>query len=177
MQLYRLRCECGAETSVSKGQAGGEVRCAGCGRAVAVPTLREFAQLPMAEGDTGHSGAPKQWTLRQGLIAGGTVIALVCWGLAAWISSATHFEFDIERVQFEIDRAPFMRVYAAWKELQVADVERDETIGEYRSRNLGRVGKASATTLTALGGVGVLIALGGALLVRGGSREPQDRAA
>lgn len=174
MQLYRLRCECGAETSVSKGQAGGEVSCGGCGRAVAVPTFREIGQLPLAEAESGQVRGPKQWSLRQGLIAGGTVIALVCWGMAAWISSATHFDFDIDRVRFEIDRAPFMRVYAAWKELQWADVERDETVGEYRAKNLGRVGKSSATTLTALGGVGVLIALGGALLVRGGGRPAED---
>lgn len=173
MQLYRLRCECGAETLVGKGQAGGEVTCGGCGLAVPVPTLRELGQLPLAEADTARrDGGPRQWTLRQGLVAGGIAIAVVCWGLAAWVSSATIVDYDIERVRFEISRAPFMRVYGAWKELAVADVERDETVGEYRAKNLGRVGKSSATVLTVLGGVGLVMALGGALFVRGRPDTP-----
>lgn len=69
-----------------------------------------------------------------------------------------------------------MKVYAAWKELQVADVERDETVGEYRAKNLGRVGKSSATTLTVIGGIGVVIAVGGALLVRDRSNAEEASA-
>ncbi len=167
MQLYRLRCECGAEIRVRKGQAGGDVTCSGCGQAVVVPTLRDFGQLPLADSDTPLGSTPARLSLRQGLIAGGLVTAVVCWALAAWISSATRVDFDIERVRFEIARAPFMRVYAAWKELSVASVERDETVGEYRAKNLGRVGRSSATVFTVLGGIGILITLGGAVLVRG----------
>ena len=176
MQHYRLRCDCGAETRVSKGQAGGEVRCDGCERTVTVPNFRELSQLPSADPDTAASAGPRRWTLRQGLIAGGVVIALVCWGLAGWITSVTRLDFDIERVRYEISRAPFMKVYAAWKELQVADVERDETVGEYRAKNLGRVGKSSATTLTVIGGIGVVIAVGGALLVRDRSNAEEASA-
>ena len=176
MQLYRLRCECGADTSVGKGQAGGEVTCDGCGRSLLVPMLREFGQLPLAESDSNRAAAPRRWTLRQGLIAGGVVIAAVAWGLAFWIVSATRVDYDMDRVRFEISRAPFMKVYAAWKELEVADVERDETVGEYRAKNLGRVGKSSATTLAAIGGIGLVIALVGALFVRerpeGSSGQP-----
>jgi len=166
MQLYRLRCECGTDIRVSKGQAGGEVTCGSCGRSLPVPMLREFGQLPLAEPDAREAKAPRQWSLRQGLIAGGVVIAVVAWGLAAWIVSATRVDYDMDRVRFEIDRAPFMKVYAAWKELEMADVERDETVGEYRAKNLGRVGKSSATTLAAIGGIGLVIALVGGLFVR-----------
>ena len=104
------------------------------------------------------------------------MIAAVAWGLAFWIVSATRVDYDMDRVRFEISRAPFMKVYAAWKELEVADVERDETVGEYRAKNLGRVGKSSATTLAAIGGIGLVIALVGALFVRerpeGSSGQP-----
>ena len=61
MQLYRLRCECGADTSVGKGQAGGEVTCDGCGRSLRVPMLREFGQLPLAESDSNRAAAPRRW--------------------------------------------------------------------------------------------------------------------
>lgn len=167
MQLYRLRCECGAENRVRKGQAGGDVTCCGCGRSVAVPTLRDFGQLPPADSDTPSGSAPVRLSLRQGLIAGGLVTALVCWAFAGWIASATRVDFDIERVKLEISQAPFMRVYGAWKELSVASVERAETVGEYRAKNLGRVGRSSATVFTVLGGIGILITLAGAFLVRG----------
>lgn len=166
MQLYRLRCDCGADTRVSKGQAGGQVSCGNCDATMQVPNFRELGQLPRVEADTAPTAGSRRLTLRQGLIAGGAVTALLCWGLAAWISSVTQLEFNIGRVREEISRAPFMKVYAAWKELSVADVERDETVGEYRAKNLGRVGKSSATTLAVLGGVGVLIAVGGAVFVR-----------
>lgn len=172
MQLYRLRCECGNDISIGKGQAGGEVACSSCGRSMPVPTLREFGQLPLAEADTTVGVGPRRWTLRQGLMAGGVVTAVVAWGLAAWIVSATRVDYDMERVRFEISRAPFMKVYAAWKELEMADVQRDETVGEYRAKNLGRVGKSSATALAVLGGIGVAIAVVGGLFVK----DPADGA-
>jgi len=46
MQRYRLRCECGTDIRVSKGQAGGEVTCGSCGRSLPVPMLREFGSFP-----------------------------------------------------------------------------------------------------------------------------------
>jgi hypothetical protein len=166
MQLYQLRCECGTDIPVSRGQAGGEVTCASCGRRMPVPMLRELGQLPVAESEKGGRAGSRRWTVRQALISGGIVVALVSWGFAAWIVSATRMEYDLDRMRFEISRAPFARVYIAWKSLEMGGVERDETVGEYRAKNVDRVGKSSATTLAVIGGIGLLIALFGAVAVR-----------
>jgi hypothetical protein len=173
MQLYRLRCECGAETQVGTGRAGGQVACEACGRQLAVPTLRELTQLPRVHGDAQGTGARDRaasgrWTLWQGLLAGGLAVAVVSWGLAALIFSATRTDLDMDRMRQQIDQAPFMRVYAAWRDMASGGVERDETVGEYRARNMGVRGRAAAITLSVVGGLAAAVAaLGGVAAVAG----------
>jgi len=176
MQLYRLRCECGAETRVGTGRAGGQVACEACGRQLAVPTLRELTQLPRVDGDSPRPdalrrGVSSRWTLGQGLLAGGLAIAVLSWGLAALIFSATRSDPDMEYVRRQIDRAPFMRVYAAWQEMASRGVERDETIGEYRARNMGIRGRAASIALSVVGGIGAVIAAVGGLMAAAGGRR------
>lgn len=175
MQLYRLRCECGAETRVSAGLAGGQVACEACGRQLVVPTLRELTLLPRVEDDAQRRdardrGAAARWTLWQGLVAGGLAIAVVSWGLAALVSSATRSDPDMEYVRRQIDRAPFMRVYAAWREMASSGVERDETVGEYRARNMDARGRAAAVTLSVIGGIGAVVAAVGGVIAALGQR-------
>jgi len=45
--FHLLTCECGREITVTRKQAGQEIACA-CGRALRVPTLRGFSDLPLA---------------------------------------------------------------------------------------------------------------------------------
>ncbi len=44
---HLLTCECGREIAVTRKQAGQEIACA-CGKTLRVPTLRGFAELPVA---------------------------------------------------------------------------------------------------------------------------------
>lgn len=46
VEVYRLACACGEAIPVAVGRAGGEIDCPGCGRRLAIPTLRHLRHLP-----------------------------------------------------------------------------------------------------------------------------------
>ena len=72
---YTLSCSCGQQISVSSAQAGDCVTCS-CGKQLDVPTLRALQELPPAETD-GDDVQPL-WGIRQGLIALGIIVAILC---------------------------------------------------------------------------------------------------
>ncbi|WP_153559057.1 hypothetical protein [Roseimaritima sediminicola] len=49
--MYALPCSCGHTLAVSPGQAGDQISCPECGRAVSIPLLRELRQLPRVARD------------------------------------------------------------------------------------------------------------------------------
>jgi hypothetical protein len=82
-QQYLLPCSCGQAVRVVTAQAGGQVTC-GCGKSLAVPTLRGLRELqpapPLAKKNTNPG-----WTPAHGLIfSSGLVIAAIGVALLAW---------------------------------------------------------------------------------------------
>lgn len=63
--VYLLDCECGRSVEIRRQQAGSQVTCPGCNKAITVPTFRELAKLPMV-----HVGTRKQssWSREEGLL-------------------------------------------------------------------------------------------------------------
>ncbi len=71
---HQLTCTCGKILRVARSQAGQELTCE-CGQTLQVPTLRGFAQLPVAESQSASTAAKerKAWGGWRG-----TILALAC---------------------------------------------------------------------------------------------------
>jgi hypothetical protein len=71
---HQLTCTCGKIIRVSRSQAGQELTC-DCGQTLQVPTLRGFAQLPLADSQAaaGSSSERKAWGGWRG-----TILAVAC---------------------------------------------------------------------------------------------------
>jgi hypothetical protein len=83
MPQYLVTCVCGRQLPVDLGQAGEQLTCV-CGANVAVPTLRQLRQLPLATAAEPARAATHSWGARQGAIAASLILAtLLLLGAAA----------------------------------------------------------------------------------------------
>jgi hypothetical protein len=83
MSQYLVTCVCGRQLPVEVGQAGEQLTCV-CGTNVAVPTLRQLRQLPVATAAEPSPVARHSWGARQGTIAASLILAtLLLLGAAA----------------------------------------------------------------------------------------------
>lgn len=74
---YLLECTCGERHSVETRQAGTTISCQ-CGKTLEVPTLRGLKELPQKE--VKSDAPPAEWTLRQGIVTAGVIVALILFG-------------------------------------------------------------------------------------------------
>jgi hypothetical protein len=83
MPQYLVTCVCGHQLPVELGQAGEQLTCV-CGANVAVPTLRQLRQLPVAAAAEPMPPATHSWGARQGAITASLILAtLLLLGAAA----------------------------------------------------------------------------------------------
>jgi hypothetical protein len=73
MPQYLVTCVCGRQLPVDLGRAGEQLTCV-CGANVAVPTLRQLRQLPVAPAEPAPTAA-RTWGARQGAIAASLILA------------------------------------------------------------------------------------------------------
>jgi len=116
MARHWLECMCGRKLAVEIGQAGETIPCE-CGNAVAVPTLRQLRQLPLA-GSEAAAANKAAWGVRQGATAVGLIAAAVCLSVAGWsrLSEPTLPEFNATAwEQFAEQDIASLTPAAAWQ--------------------------------------------------------------
>jgi hypothetical protein len=126
MPDYLLPCSCGQKIRVGNAQAGGQVTC-GCGKALAVPTLRGLRELAPAQ-PLATTKSNAGWTPAHGLIfSSGLMIAAVGVALLAWYGllyaqrvgfglTHDHTEAVIRAEQARIDRLSPLDALKEWTE-------------------------------------------------------------
>jgi hypothetical protein len=110
MSQYLMSCDCGAKTPVSRSQAGMSLPCAGCGKSLDVPTIRNMSSLAVSVDSVGKDknkigGRP---SIILGLFA---ALALsigistlsyglyLAWDQYQWTSSLTSQKIDLSRTE------------------------------------------------------------------------------
>jgi hypothetical protein len=155
---------------VGPGQAGGEVVCSGCGRTLAVPTLRELRGLPSMEGSAGSRArgfraGTTGWGTAQSILAAGAALALISLATASWLARPASTGIDEAVIRDAIARAPAADLYRAWTSLEGSGVARPATPGEEQVIRLTRNRAVLAMGIGLLGAIGGVTAAGAALVI------------
>lgn len=162
MKKHLLACPCGAEIAVSGGQAGGRVVCASCQATVAVPKLRELSRLPLAPERA--AGPRRGWGLFQGMLLAGSLLAVACWGAAAWLGRTVESPVDPEAIRQNVAGQTDTQIYEAWKKhFSTTTVSRPQMVIEKQFAQQTFLRKGIAFALTGLGAVGAAIGLAGGI--------------
>ena len=119
MSKHVLTCDCGQMLAVVTAQAGETVAC-GCGKTIAVPTLRQLREMPLAEEVSGSTGAAAvgTWGVRQGVMAVCLIAAALCLVVAGYsrYSQPKLPQFDANLYTERIDRVvETMTPLDAWR--------------------------------------------------------------
>lgn len=137
-QQYLLACECGANHTVERSQAGQTIECE-CGKAVEVPSIRGLAALPVAAPSEAAVAAaaaapPTTWSPLRGLMfTGGLIVGVISAGVLIWslmgISALGEYTIDrtpevLDMVKQDVDQFDLEQTYAEWLDL------RDQGLGE-----------------------------------------------
>src|SRR3954466_947072 len=80
---YLLPCTCGQKVRIANAQAGGKVAC-GCGKSLAVPTLRGLRELELAPPETRSAASPGWSRVHGGFFASGLLIATLGFVVVAY---------------------------------------------------------------------------------------------
>ena len=162
VKKFLLSCECGATTPVSGGQAGDEVFCTGCGQSLAVPTLRELSQLPLAE-ET-RSNRQRNWDASKGLLLLGGLLVVVSWTAAAWLRIPVASPVDPAIIRQNLAGQTDAEIYEAWRDyFSMTTVARPQMVIEKIFIQQVQLRRGLSIALIVSGGVGLLIGLAGAI--------------
>lgn len=123
MTLYLLPCTCGETVPVATSQAGETVACA-CGRALAVPTMREVRRLQPAPNDQPAAPRPS-WSALQGvlfvtgilLLLIGSAIAIILFYYGSLLDTEKPEIPSLEQFQAEVDKFDVVTSLDRWDEI------------------------------------------------------------
>ncbi len=124
---HLLSCSCGRKIPVSRSQAGQEITCE-CGQLLQVPTLRGFAQLPLAESETLTAGSTdrRPWGGWRGTIMAVSVAVFALSAIPCAYYSYIRSQIDVSYgIEDEIaagnqafDAMPLENMVADWSNLE-----------------------------------------------------------
>jgi hypothetical protein len=162
VKKHLLVCPCGTEIAVSGGQAGGQVVCTNCQATVAVPKLRALSRLPLApEIAAGPRGG---WGLSQGMLLAGGLLAIACWGAAAWLGRTVESPVDPQAIRQNVAQQTDAQIYEAWKKhFSTTTVSRPQMVIEKQFAQQTLLRKGMAFALAGLGAVGAAIGIAGGI--------------
>jgi len=162
MTTYLLPCSCSAAIEIGAGQAGGTVVCAACGRAVAVPTLRELKALQPVE--SGRARRPRGgWSPCHASMLAGSAIAVLAWSAAGYFAAERMPLIDAETIRAAVAAADDASIREAWNALAKAGVARPPTPEERQLQQSARFRRSTAIGLAVIGTCGALAAIAGAI--------------
>lgn len=167
MKRYLLPCSCTRRIEVAASQAGGSVRCPGCGADLHVPRLGRLQRFEVAK----PSAAPARrgWGAAQACILAGFVIAAVSAATAGWlhVRRSALIAIDERAIAESVTTATADRVYVAWRVFETQGIARPPLVDEVRRFRqaeslapLERIAWAAAAAGTALAVGAALVAMG-----------------
>lgn len=171
MASYGLPCECGAEITVTAGQAGGRVTCPRCARGVAVPKLRDLAALVRRTHAAEPSGGT--WRPAHAVTLLGAIVCATSLAAAAWLGRGPSAAVDERALRAAVMAADDMAVYRGWSgELARATVRRPPADQELAVLRQARFFGSLARGLSVVAAAGFLAALAGGGMLMLGPRRP-----
>lgn len=165
MKRHLLPCTCSRRIEVTPAQAGGTVRCPGCGLELAVPRLGDLARLE-AVSDAAASATPRGWGPAQAGLLAGVVIAAGAATTAGWLHVRRTDVAPIDEavIMQSVATAPAERVYEAWLNYERQGIARPpQAVEQRRTRQaeslatLERIAWAVSAVGTALAAVAALL--------------------
>lgn len=160
---YLLPCDCGAKVAVSPGQAGGQTRCGGCGREMAVPKLRDLGRLERCESARVATAA---WRPAHAVVLLGSLAGIVGLGAAAWLGRGPANAVDERALRAMINAADDTSIYKVWSErLAESTVRRPAADEELAVLRQDRFATALSRGFSLVAGLGIAAALLAALAI------------
>ncbi|MFM7108459.1 MAG: hypothetical protein ACKOZU_07665 [Planctomycetaceae bacterium] len=133
MKQHLLTCSCSHRIGVAAAQAGGSVRCPGCGAEVPVPRLGDLVRLEPAP--TAPLARPgRRWSAAHACLLAGVVVAAGTAGAAGWLRGrrATVAPFNERAIAESVSTAAADRVYEAWQTYDRQGIARQPMADEER---------------------------------------------
>lgn len=165
MTTYLLPCTCSARVRVGAGEAGGTVTCPACAATLAVPKLRDFRSLELADAPP---PAPRRvWNWRHACLLAGTAIAALGFAAAGLVGRPVRLPVDAGMIRAAVDAAEDAAIIEAWKALATSGVDRQPMPDEVALQRIARFRRSAATGLMLAGATGALgaLAAGAAILL------------
>lgn len=163
--MYRLKCPCDAELTVTSGQAGGVARCPACGGKVEVPRLRDLADFAVGDDEAaGVGGAAGRWRWCQAGLFLGLVVATTAALAAVAVPRLGLGGFarlpDEAMIRAAVDRTDLKTLLEAWSDLKDTGVDRGAMPEEVRVKQVAGLTDWISSLLWGLSGIGLLAAAG-----------------
>jgi len=134
MKRYLLPCSCSRRIPVAAGQAGGSVRCPGCGAAVAVPRLGALSLLETVATGPVSAAAGRAWSAPRACLLGGVVVALAAAAAATWLRGwrSRVSPLDESAIQAVVVAASADQAHQWWLEFERQGIVRPPLVEEQR---------------------------------------------
>lgn len=158
MKRYLLPCSCSRRIAVTAAQAGGAVRCPGCGADVAVPRLGALGLLEAPVEEPAAAEA-RDWNAARALVLAGIIAATIAVAAAGWLRVRRSAVAPIDEpvIRTAVAAAPADQVHASWLEFKRQGIARPPGREEQRRQQ-------HAQALAALEAVAWGAAVAGCLL-------------
>ena len=174
---YSLICQCGNSLVISRSQAGQSVKCTACGQDVVVPTLRNLAELPVAEpppasGATKRSRVDEAQSTWRGWRGTAIAVALSVFFIAGLGAAWSLYQSNLAKTDYTVedeivagdelfDQMTAEELSVAWSDFQQLQLTYKEPPVFYRMTQFSR----SQQTNALIRGSVALIGFGLALLI------------
>ncbi|MFM9024971.1 MAG: hypothetical protein ACKON7_06490 [Planctomycetaceae bacterium] len=165
MTRYLLPCSCSRRIAVAAGQAGGSVRCPGCGAAVAVPRLGELGRLERDASGPEPADAGRGWNAARACLLGGVVVAVGAAAAAAWRRGwrSAVAPLDQAAVRAAVAAAPVEQVHESWLVYERYGIGRPAVAEEERRVRQAQAIRGLETVAWLTAAAGAAAGVGGAI--------------
>jgi hypothetical protein len=166
MTSYLLPCSCSRRIAVAAGQAGGSVRCPGCGAALAVPRLGELGRLERVAAGPEPGAAGRGWNAARACLLGGVVVAVGAAATASWLRAwrSNLAPLDESAVRAAVAAAPVGQVHESWLVYERFGIARPPIAEEERRVRHAQALRGLETVAWLAAAAGATAGVGGAVV-------------
>lgn len=174
MMRYLLPCSCSRRIAVAAGQAGGSVRCPGCGADVAVPRLGELGRLEKVAAGLAPGVSGRGWNAARACFFGGVVVAVGAAATASWLRGwrSNVAPLDEAAIQAAVAAAPVAQVHDSWLAFERFGIARPPVAEEERRVRHAQALRGLETVAWLVAAAGAAAGAGGALVAAARRRVP-----
>jgi len=176
MTRYLLPCPCSQRIVGAPGQAGGTVRCPGCGADVPVPRLGALERLEKDAPAVGSRGAPVPWNAARALVMAGVVCTLGAAATAAALRGWRTAEDPVDETALRsaVTAAPVSEAHQSWLDFERLGIATRPVADEVRRWRRDRALGSLETVAWVTAAVGAAIAAIGAAVAASRRRPAAD---